>query len=145
MKILCALLSLIIAFLPAAAFAEQGITGVCIRDACVGVEVAADASARSRGLMFREGLGPDRGMLFVFEEEGRYGFWMKNMRFPLDLIWIGSDRSVRAVSGNVPPCGEGACASVAPAAPVRYVLEVDSGFARLHGIAAGDRVSFLSE
>lgn len=114
---------------------------VCIRDTCVTCEIASSPEDRARGLMYRERLDPDSGMLFVFEQSGTYGFWMKNMRFPLDMIWITSDLQIAAISENVPACGEGDCPSIGPGTDVRYVLEVEAGFAKKHAIAARDIVT----
>lgn len=111
---------------------------VCIRESCAAVEIADDPAARSRGLMYRDRLIPGHGMLFVFEQPGMYAFWMKNMRFPLDLVWIGEDLRVADISENVPACGEGSCAGIQPRIPVRYVLEVAAGFVKEHGIHIGD-------
>lgn len=114
---------------------------VCIRDACVACEIASSPEDRALGLMYRERLDPGSGMLFVFEKSGRYGFWMKNMRFPLDMIWITSDLQIAAINENVPACGEGNCPSIGPGTDVRYVLEVEAGFAKKHALAAGDIVT----
>ena len=65
---------------------------VCIRGVCFDAEVAVTAAERSRGLMYREVLAGDRGMLFVFPEEGPHSFWMKNTRIELDIIFIAADR-----------------------------------------------------
>ena len=57
----------------------------------VSVEVSQSDVELSTGLMFREGLSPGSGMLFVFDSEGEYGFWMKNVSFPLDIVWLDSN------------------------------------------------------
>jgi uncharacterized protein len=108
------------------------------RSHAVKVEVADDDRKREIGLMFRRELDPDRGMLFVFPEEGEYAFWMKNTLIPLDMIFIdGGGRVVGVVSRAVPlslgPRSAGRC---------RYVLEVVGGWAEERGVKAGDRVRF---
>ena len=108
----------------------------------VRVEIANDGELRAQGLMFRDHLAPDAGMLFFFPEEGEYGFWMKNTRIPLDMIWIDSDRRVTAVKFEVPPCKADPCPSYPPNASARYVLEVAGGVARQHGLKAGDVLRF---
>lgn len=116
-------------------------TSVCIRKACVLVETASDPESRARGLMYRDNLEPGKGMFFVFDSSGRYAFWMMNMKFALDMIWITQDLRVAAISENVPPCMPGApCESVSPDVDCRYVLEVPAGFSRDNGITAGDTV-----
>ena len=64
-------------------------------------------------------------MLFVLPKPDLHGFWMKDMRFPLDLIWIGSDRTVVGIS-RLSPCGADSCPVHTPTAPVAYVLEVNA-------------------
>ena len=108
----------------------------------VRVEVANDNELRAQGLMFRDHLAPDAGMLFFFTEEGEYPFWMKNTRIPLDMIWIDSNRRVAAVKYEVPPCKADPCPSYPPNANARYVLEVAGGVARQHGVKAGDVLRF---
>lgn len=91
--------------------------------------------------MFRKHLAKDRGLLFVFKEEGFYRFWMKNMRFPLDIIWISNDKRIVDIKKNVAPCGS-ACESLAPLARALYVLEVNSGFVSEHNIKIGQKIDF---
>lgn len=100
------------------------------------VEIADDDAERSAGLMFRRVMPDDRGMLFVFEQTRRVAFWMKNTPMPLDLIFIGEDGVVVDIKQGV-PFSE---ASIAPQAPVRFVLEVKAGTAQKTGIVAGDRL-----
>ena len=100
------------------------------------IEIADDASERSRGLMFREEMADDHGMLFVFESNQPVGFWMKNTPMPLDLIFIAEDGEVRAILPGE-PFSE---ASISPGEPVRFVLEVKSGIAAGAGIGQGDLV-----
>lgn len=121
---------------------EKDAKRVCIRAACVTAETAADPDARARGLMYRDGLAPDTGMLFVFDRPGEHAFWMMNMKFALDMIWITPDLRVAAVSENVPPCAPGkTCESISPGIECAYVLEVPAGFSRRYAIAAGDTVT----
>lgn len=98
------------------------------------VEIADDAAERTMGLMFRDYLPADHGMLFVFERTQPVGFWMKNTPLPLDLIFIGEDGRVKAVRRGE-PLSE---AVIAPDAPVRFVLELNAGTAAAKGIDAGD-------
>jgi len=90
------------------------------------VEVAADAPTRQLGLSGRERLAPSTGMWFVLPATGWYGFWMKDMRFAIDLVWVGDDRRVLKVEA-LEPCGQGDCPSRFPPAPVSRVLEVNRG------------------
>lgn len=114
---------------------------VCINKVCIKAELADTLEKRQAGLMFRESLDENRGMLFVFEQEGVYSFWMKNMNFPLDLIWIGQDDKVVDVKCNALPCNE-LCPSIIVENLAKYVLEVNAGFVRKNSIKKGDQVYF---
>ncbi len=98
------------------------------------VEIARDPAERSSGLMFRQTMPDDRGMLFVFERTQAVGFWMKNTPMPLDLIFIGEDGRIRAVRQGEPRSE----AVISPEQPVRFVLELKAGTAARNGIADGD-------
>lgn len=104
-------------------------------------EVAALPQDRERGLMFRQGLEESRGMLFIFENTGKYSFWMKNMLFPIDIIWLSEDKKVVDLSQNLLPCKD-LCDPVSPVNPVRYVLEVEAGFIKKNNVKIGDRIKF---
>ena len=106
------------------------------------VEIASDDATRAQGLMFRDQLAPDRGMIFLFTATGNYPFWMKNTLIPLDMIWIDEQKRIVAVKNNVPPCRADPCPSYDPAAFSRYVLEVAAGGAKRHGLANGQTVRF---
>lgn len=91
--------------------------------------------------MFRNELKPDCGMLFVFDEEGKYNFWMKNMLIPLDVIWIGPDKKINDIMKEVKPC-LGSCEGFTSKEKAKYVLEVISGFADKHNLKSGEAVRF---
>jgi len=112
-------------------------TAVCFSSSCVNVEVADTPFKRQLGLMHRESLPPDHGMLFVFGEEGLRPFWMKNTLIPLDIIWMDSDLEVVHIE-HATPCRGDPCTTYAPQAHARYVLEVNAGYAAEHDIKAGD-------
>ena len=134
---------LIVAGMIPAVLAYAGDTAkVCFKNVCVRAEVVADDPARIKGLMFREKLGDNEGMLFVFPFDARQSFWMKNMRFALDIIWIDRDKMIVDMREDVPPCAADACRGLNPQAACRYVLEVTAGFVRRHGIKAGQRIRF---
>lgn len=104
----------------------------------VTVEVAADPAARERGLMYRQRLEPDRGMLFVFDREGEQSFWMKNTLVALDMIFISGEGRVVGIVHRAEPL------TLTPrvGGPCRYVLEVVGGWAEAQGVAVGDRIRF---
>ena len=105
------------------------------------VEVADTHAERSEGLMFREHLGESEGMWFVFENAYSYQFWMKNTFIPLDIIFVGEDMRVVDII-KAEPCTEEPCKRYAPAAPARYVLEVNQNSSDRNGVRKGDEVSF---
>ena len=109
------------------------------------VEVADNPEARAKGLSGRASLPPGAGMLFIFEEARVHTFWMKDMMFPLDLVWIGEQCTVASISPNVPPpTAEQADSDLPrfrPTQPVRYVLEINGGEAAAQ-IQVGDLVAF---
>ena len=104
-------------------------------------ELAQGAEETQRGLMFRKNLDQDKAMLFIYSETSRHAFWMKNMRFPLDIIWIGADRRINHIYKNAPPCKD-ICNDLIPPSPAQFVLEVNAGFTEKHQIQIGDRVKF---
>jgi len=100
---------------------------VVINEKIIFVEVAITPEERQRGLMERESLQEDNGMLFVFSEEDTYSFWMKNMKISLDIIWINADGNVVYFVKDVPPCVQSPCQTYSPNADALYVLEVNPG------------------
>ena len=111
----------------------------------IDVEVAANGEQRERGLGYRDTLAADGGMIFDLHSARIPSFWMKGMRFALDMVWIGEDRRVAAVTTNVPPqpgAADEELRRYAPVAPVRYVLELNSGAAAGLAVTPGIRLSF---
>ena len=88
--------------------------------------------------MFRKKLDKNYGMVFVFSEDGKHTFWMKNTLIPLDMIWIGGDNKVVYVAQNVQPCKSLICPSVIPSGKAKYVLEINAGISDRLGIKMGD-------
>ena len=110
---------------------------ISIEDVMLDVEIADDGKKIERGLMFRESLPEDRGMLFIFDEEREYQFWMMNMKFNLDIIWFDANGRVVHMVEDAEPCIDAAHTSQCtfnPDEPAKYVLEVNSGFVKKHGI-----------
>lgn len=110
-------------------------------DTRVRVILADTPAKRTRGLSGTDGLAEGEGMLFIFPEDGLYGFWMKDMRFAIDIIWLDSAWEVVDVAESVSP--DSYPASFSPSKPARYVLEVPAGFAKSHNIALGSEAVFL--
>lgn len=109
------------------------------REASVTVEVARTPEELARGLMYRNALADNAGMLFVFPETDEHTFWMKNTLIPLDMIFIGEDGRVVGVVESAAP---GTTTMRSVGAPSRYVLEVNGGWARAKGVRRGDPVRF---
>lgn len=97
------------------------------------VEIAATQQALQKGLMFREHLPRDRGMLFIFDQEYPLAFWMKNTRIPLDILYFNREGILVDQKRHVPPCKADPCPTYQSASPAQYVLELNAGEAeRLH-------------
>jgi uncharacterized protein len=107
------------------------------------VEIADDNQERATGLMEKTSFSDDKAMLFVYGKEGYPSFWMKNMKFPIDIIFIGSDFKIRQIESGVQPCPANAleCTYITPSFPVQYVLEVNSGYTKGRQIEVGDVVT----
>ena len=108
--------------------------------AVVRVEIADTAAARELGLMYRQHLGQDAGMLFIFKEPRHLSFWMKNTEIPLDMIFADAGGKITGLVANAEPFSED---ELSVAGNSQYVLEVNGGFAQRHGIKPGDRLEFL--
>lgn len=103
------------------------------------VEVADTPAKRTLGLQYRKDLASDHGMIFLFPVETQQSFWMKNTPLPLDMIFINSDRKIVGIVEQTTPF------SLDPRsvpAPSKFVLEINGGLAKRHGIRAGDSVRF---
>lgn len=117
---------------------------VCFKQQCFSVEVVKTAVERERGLMFRESLGNNSGMLFVFRASGKYGFWMKNTLIPLDILWIDENKTVVYIKQDVQSCGkDDNCPIYYPDKDALYVLEINSGKVKENNISVGDKIRFI--
>jgi uncharacterized membrane protein (UPF0127 family) len=108
-------------------------------DVVVDVEIVSTPAQIERGLMFREHLPPDQGMLFLMTEERNWPFWMHNTLIPLDLIYIARDLTIAGIVENAEPRTD-TLRDVGK--PSLFVLEVNGGFCAAHKIAAGAKVQF---
>ena len=106
----------------------------------VRVAVADTESLREKGLSGVASLSANEGMLFVFEKDGLYSFWMKDMNFPLDIVWLAADGKVVAVAEDRSPASYPE--SFTPTSPARYALELPAGWVKAHDIGIGDAVEF---
>ena len=129
----------VFAFFPARKHAGEH--PVYIGDQTMYVEIADTEASRELGLGGRKGLAPDEGMLFVFPIEGKFSFWMKDMKFPIDILWIASDGSIVYSKENVSP--DTYPETFAPDTGLaKYVLELPAGFSAAHHIDIGEKVAW---
>lgn len=106
------------------------------------IELAVTPQEHQLGLMFRDSLAADHGMIFIFDEDGIWPFWMKNTFIPLDMVWLDGAGVVAEVRDNVQPCRADPCPSYTPLARSRFVLELAAGAARTHGVKTGATLRF---
>ena len=119
---------------------------VHIGDTVFMVDLAVTPAERTQGLSGRPSMHTDRGMLFVYDEDGVRTFWMPDMHFPLDMVWIRADCTVAGVTADVlnpPPDTPRDQLDLYPSAGlVRFILEINAGQAATHRIESGDAVEF---
>ena len=108
------------------------------RSVDVRIEVAADEASRQRGLMFRESMAEDAGMLFVFQGETDGPFWMKDTLIPLSIAFVDEEGIVVGVL-DMEPCGSDSCPNYGIERPYVLAIEANLGWFDEHGIGAGDR------
>jgi uncharacterized membrane protein (UPF0127 family) len=112
---------------------------VTIGNTVINVDVSDTADEREQGLSGKTSLAHDTGMLFVFDTPGKYGFWMKDMNFPLDMVWISESGSVVSINSDV---ATSTYPSVYyPPTDIKYVLELPSHYTVEHGIDVGSNAS----
>ncbi len=109
-----------------------------IGNTSVRVDIADTPALQERGLSGRKALSEDQGMYFVFSHPGIYPFWMKEMNFPIDIIWIDEHMSVVDITKSALPSSFPK--TFVSRAPALYVLEVQAGFAERHGVKIGDQI-----
>ncbi len=101
------------------------------------IEIMDNDTTRAKGMMFRQELAPDAGMLFDFHEEKQVAFWMRNTFIPLDMIFIAADGTIKNIHVNAKPQDP---TTIPSDGPVRFVLEINGGRSVELGIAKGDRL-----
>lgn len=118
--------------------AQDTLRTVVVGGGLVHVSVADTETLRQQGLSGKAGLAPNEGMLFVFPSDGRYAFWMKDMLFSIDMLWLSADGRIVYLKQRVSP--DTYPQTFAPDTPARYVLELPAGYAAAHQVRAGDVV-----
>lgn len=119
----------------------KGKNEVCFEEKCFEVEIPPTLDEKRIGLSKYDSLEEGKGMLFVFDEEKIYPFWMKDMKFSIDIIWMNADKEVVYIWDNAVPCGE-ICPIIDPKESGMYVLEVNAGLAEKYDIGVGDSARF---
>jgi len=133
------LLALIV---PVAGCAKAPATpSVELKGSTYSIEIAEDNAAREHGLMDRESMPADHGMLFIFQDDAMRAFWMKNCKFPQDMLFFDAQRKLISVQRNVPACTADPCPAYSSGAPARYVLELNAGQAEKLGVHPGDELT----
>ena len=121
-------------------YAQVNIT---VNDQVLIADISATPEQRTAGLSLRDALAQNEAMLFVFDNEAAHRFWMKDMKFPIDIIWINSDKTVVDIEHTLQPCSLGVlCSTYEPDDDSLYVLETVGGFAQKYGIIEGTPVEF---
>lgn len=110
-----------------------------IAGSTIGLEVAQTQQQQAMGLMYRITLQDNRGMLFAFDPPQPVSFWMKNVRIPLDMIFL-QDGEVKAIAASVPPCTAEPCPTYGPRTAVNQVIELRGGRAAELGLQVNDKV-----
>jgi uncharacterized membrane protein (UPF0127 family) len=116
------------------------VIGTSDGEVTVPVEVADTDAERARGLMNRESLAEDAGMIFLFPEDSTGGFWMKDTLIPLSIAFVGANGQILRIL-DMEPCRADPCPVYDPGVPYRSALEVNKGAFREWGVAEGDRLS----
>ncbi|MEK6848045.1 MAG: DUF192 domain-containing protein [Nanoarchaeota archaeon] len=118
---------------------------VCFENnTCFKAEISDTEEERQSGLMFRDFLKENKAMLFIFQTEAIYPFWMKNTFIPIDIIWISEENKVVHIEKNALPCKKENCDSINPEVKALYVLEINAGLAEKYGILEQDNVTISS-
>ncbi len=123
---------------------KVSLDSLCIKDKeCIKIERATTPQQHSAGLMYRESLESNSGMLFLFSDQKPRSFWMKNTLIPLDLVWIDESKTIVGITENTVPCKADPCRAYPSNLPVKYVLEINSKSSSKFGLKTGQKVDFL--
>ena len=105
-------------------------------------ESARTETMMMRGMMFRDSLAEDRGMLFTHGEPGTFAYWMFQVRIPLDIVWLDPGKRIVEIVENAAPCPKKPCLGYGGQAKALYVLELTAGSAKRHNLRVGDALRF---
>jgi|GEM_PF-901082 len=112
------------------------------KETTIFAEIVDSPDKRSKGLMFRQSMASDRGMLFLFPEAGNFSFWMKNTLIPLDILWLDESGTILHLESNVPICTrkDDECQKYQSPHKSSQVLELNAGMAEKLGLAVGSQL-----
>ena len=116
-----------------------------VKSLVIRAEVADNSKERKKGLSKRESLAIGEGMLFVFDKKQKYEIWMKDMQFPIDIIWIDENKKIVDIAESVaiePGRDDEELKIWRPRSEAIFILEINAGLVELHGLAIGDGVVF---
>jgi hypothetical protein len=119
------------------------LTKITLTGVTLTVELATTPAAQQQGLSDRNSMPADHGMLFIFNQEAQWSFWMHDMRFPLDIIWFNASRQAVFIEQDLPPCTPSICPVYTPVVNAMYVLEVNAGFVAANAVGLGDSFAFV--
>ena len=131
--------------LPSCIQADDGLVPIQLPGGVIiQAEIANTMKKRAEGLMYREYLAKDRGMLFTFDQAQPWTFWMKNTKIPLDIIWMNEKKQIIHIARNVPICTrhDDGCPQYQPNDPATYVLELGGGEAERLRLEKGTKLQF---
>lgn len=122
---------------------NHNVSSVVIGDSQVIVDLALTPTEQSKGLAVKDTIKENEGMLFIFESPKKHSFWMKDMKFPIDIIWIDQEGRISHIEKSLQPCiFLLPCPSFSPSNDSLYVLEVVSNFTNKYNVNVGDKVQF---
>ena len=142
--VIASALALLTAF-PSCIQADDGLIPIQLPGGVIiQAEIADTMKKRAEGLMYREHLAKDRGMLFTFDQAQAWTFWMKNTKIPLDIIWMNEKKQIIHIARNVPICTrtDDGCPQYQPNDPAMYVLEIGGGEAERLKLEKGSKLQF---
>ena len=113
---------------------------VVLKGETFSVELATESKEQALGLMFRDSMADDHGMLFIFPSATTRNFWMKNTRIPLDIFYFDENLRLVNVARDAKPCRTPQCPVYSSTGPARYVLELNAGKAAELGVQPGDEL-----
>lgn len=133
-----ALLAAGLYFYPHTPAQPMGKTRIVVGSATLLVDIADTDEERIQGLSGRESLPEGEGLLFLFDTADSWGIWMKDMQFPIDILWADAEGRISTIAADISPATYPEV--FLPSAPAQYVLELPAGYAAKAGIAEGDKI-----